>query len=85
MKHDPLFEKLRSGPEDQALEIFDELMFRSDQYERLRRHAVPREEVDVWKKLHWEKYQHLSKRKAAKMIKGELLSSWSDGTIRRHL
>lgn len=82
---DPNFDALRHGTEKEAREIYEELMFRSDQYERLRPHAVPQDEIELWRRLYSDEYPDRSKAMAARMIKQRTSSRFSGNTIRRYL
>ncbi len=79
------FQKIRQGPLEEALDAFQTLSFKADQFDRLRRHAVTEEEERCWNDLRLSKYRDLSNRKAAHAIKSRTGSHRSAETIRIHI
>ena len=84
-KRHPEFQKIRQGPLEEALAVFQSLSFKAEQFDRLRRHAITEEEKRCWNDLRICKYGELSNRKAAHAIKSETGSRRSAETIRIHL
>ena len=80
-----MFQKIRQGPLEDALEAFQSLSFKAGQFDRLRRHAVTEQEKMRWNDLRVSRYPDLSNRQAAHEIKSETGSHRSEETIRIHL
>lgn len=81
----PLYDAIRNGCDEEAKNAWATVENILIQYERLRGHAVPAEEIEKWRRLYREKFSHLSKRAAAEAIRAATDTLFSENTIRYKL